>query len=223
MESHLDHDLEKIHLKIDEATAPKAVIIIAHGAGAGMDHPFMQSIAHAISQRGIHAVRFNFPYMEAGRKSPGSSKKNIEAWRVVIPEIQKKYPALPIFLSGKSYGGRMASHLLAETPIDGIQGIIYFGFPLHAPGKVGKERADHLDKINVPQLFLQGTRDKLATIGLIKEVVATLKDASLYEIPDGDHSFKVPKSASLSQDETLKLLTDQSISFIEKMTSSMQL
>ncbi len=222
MELHLDHNLEKIHLKIEEAKAPRAVIIIAHGAGAGMGHPFMQSLATSFPEQRMHAVRFNFPYMEAGKKAPGSQKKNMAVWETVIAGVKNHYPTLPVFLSGKSYGGRMASHVLSEQVIDQVHGVVYFGFPLHAPGKDGTERAAHLGAIQVPQLFLQGTKDKLANISLIKEVVSKLQRASLYEIPHGDHSFKVPKAANTSPEEILKTLTDETVTFIQEILASMQ-
>ena len=141
MELFLNDDLGKISWELDESTSPKGVIIIGHGAGAGMHHPFMVELANLFSINGLHSIRFNFPYMESGRKSPGSPKKNIETWKLVIEHVQKLYPNLPVYLSGKSYGGRMASHLLAEeTPLN-VAGIIYFGFPLHAPGKDSKDQS----------------------------------------------------------------------------------
>ncbi len=216
MELQLNESLGKISLEVDEARSPIAVIILAHGAGAGMHHPFMVGISNALANSGFHVVRFNFPYMEQGRKSPGSPKKNIETWALVIEHIHHNHPELPIFISGKSYGGRMASHLLAEEAIESINGIIYFGFPLHAPGRDSKERAEHLDRLQVPQLFLQGTNDKLANIDLMKEVVSGLDRGTLVEIEGADHSFNVPKKLGISKSQMIQQLSDLAADFIKK-------
>lgn len=212
MEFFLNETLGTISIEIQESTQPSGISIIAHGAGAGMHHPFMVDISNEICELGYHTVRFNFPYMEQGRKSPGSPKKNIETWNLIVQQIHERYPDLPIFLSGKSYGGRMASHLLAESHFDYVKGIFYFGFPLHAPGRDSKDRAAHLDKIEVPQLFLQGVKDKLANIDLMREVVEELETSMLVEIEDADHSFNVPKRAGISKKELIqrlaKLATD---------------
>ncbi len=216
MNLHLTDDLGEVTVETDLGTDPKGVIIIGHGAGAGMHHPFMVKLSGELANQGLHAVRFNFPYMEQGRKSPGSPKKNIECWNQVTRYVTEQHPGLPVYLSGKSYGGRMASHLLAESQPEAVNGIIYFGFPLHAPGKDSKERADHLNRINVPQLFLQGTKDKLANIALMKEVTNELKSSTLIEIDGGDHSFNVPKSSGISKEEMIRLLVDHSIKFIKE-------
>ncbi len=218
MELFLNESLGKISLELHESKSPGGIIILAHGAGAGMHHSFMVKVADKISENGFHTVRFNFPYMEEGRKSPGSPKKNIEAWGLVLNHIQAHHPDLPIFLAGKSYGGRMASHLLAEKAYEQVKGIVYFGFPLHAPGKDSKDRADHLNQVGVPQLFLQGTKDKLANINLINEVVKELEKAELVEIEDADHSFNVPKKLGISKDEMINQLARFSTDFMKKTT-----
>ena len=205
----------KISFKLDEAKDPFSVLIIAHGAGAGMQHSFLEQLAKENCLRGSHSIRFNFPYMESGRKSPGSPKRNIEAWKVVLDYVRKKYPDLPIFISGKSYGGRMASHLVVEHNVS-VNGIIYFGFPLHAPGRDSKERAAHLSSIEIPQLFLQGTKDKLANIELMREVNTEQKEAELVELTGADHSFNVPKRVGISKEEVINNLVDQSIKFQKK-------
>lgn len=150
MELFLNDKLGKITYQFEGApTDPLATLIIAHGTGAGMDHPFMKDLSRNISQRGLNTVRFNFPYMEKGRKVPGSQKHALIAWQKIIEEIVTEYPRHPIFISGKSYGGRMASHLLIEEPETSAKGIIYFGSPLHAFGKGSKERADHLFELKI--------------------------------------------------------------------------
>lgn len=200
-------------MEIDESENPLGIIIIGHGAGAGMHHPFMVELARLFSSNQFHAVRFNFPYMEAGRKSPGSPKKNIETWRLVAEHIHSTFPALPIFLSGKSYGGRMASHLLSDQTPQNVKGIIYFGFPLHAPGKDSKDRAAHLNLIKLPQLFIQGTNDKLANIDLIEQVIVELDNSTIDKIESADHSFNVPKKIGISKSEILNRLVDSAVSF----------
>ncbi len=214
MELFLNDKLGKISLEVDESATQKAILILSHGAGAGMHHPFLKTISDAISSDTITVVRFNFPYMEQGRKSPGSPKANIETWKLVVEHIQSTYPNVPIFLSGKSYGGRMASHLLVEVTPQSIKGIIYFGFPLHAPGRDSKDRADHLDKIEVPQLFLQGSNDKLANVQMMEEVVNSLSASEMRVIEYGDHSFNVPKKSGKTKDEVMDYLVQESIAWI---------
>ncbi|MFK7954328.1 MAG: alpha/beta family hydrolase [Ekhidna sp.] len=209
MELFLNDKLGKITLETELAKAPKAVVILAHGAGAGMNHPTMILISKKLNESNFHCVRFNFPYMEQGRKSPGSPKQNIATWEYVIQYIQSKYEGLPLFISGKSYGGRMASHLIAENSDLNVKGLIYFGFPLHAPGKDSKDRASHLCGINVPQLFLQGVKDKLANIELMREVVDELPNAKLVEIEYADHSFNVPKKSGFTHEEIISKLANE--------------
>ena len=216
MELFLNDKLGKISAEIDEAAKAQAILILAHGAGAGMHHPFMNEVARNISEQGVTVVRFNFPYMEQGRRSPGSPKANIETWKLVIDHIHTQYPGLPIFISGKSYGGRMASHLMAEEPHPSVKGLIYFGFPLHAPGRDSKERAVHLKGLALPQLFIQGSNDKLANIHLIKEVLTELPKPTLLEIEDADHSFNVPKKSGKTKDEVLELLTSTTAKWIKE-------
>ena len=220
MELFLNDKLGKINLVVDNATDPKAALIIAHGAGAGMDHPFMKELAYEISIRGVTTIRFNFPYMEQGRKSPGSPKSNIETWKLVTEYLQNEMKGLPIFVSGKSYGGRMASHLLADNEVDGILGIIYFGFPLHAPGKDSKERAAHLVNIKIPQLFLQGSKDKLANPDMMKEVTDVLEKQELHVIQEADHSFNVPKKSGKTNVEIVNFLAIKSTEWIDDIISN---
>ncbi len=216
MELFLNDKLGKISLTVEAPSEPEAIIIIAHGAGAGMNHGFMADISHRLVNLGLTVVRFNFPYMEQGRKSPGSPKGNIEAWKLVVEHIQSLHPDLSLFLSGKSYGGRMASHLLSEKLVENTMGIIYFGFPLHAPGRDSKDRAAHLPNVPVPQLFLQGTNDKLANIDLIDEVVKELPKGDLSVFEHADHSFNVPKKSGKAKDEIMQELAETTASWIKK-------
>lgn len=177
-----------IHAMHDSAKDAEALLIMGHGAGAPMTHSFMNSLSAAINSHGISTLRFNFPYIDSGRKSPGSPKPNIAAWGAVVEHALGKFKEL-IYISGKSYGGRMGSHLLAENDHD-VKGIVYFGFPLHAPGRDSKDRANHLKDLKVPQLFIQGTKDALANYEMISEVVAE-NDAQMITIDGADHSFRI--------------------------------
>lgn len=219
MELFLNDKLGKITYEISESADAIATLIIAHGAGAGMHHPFMVSLADTLSEVGINAIRFNFPYMEKGRKAPGSPKDAIAAWEHMITEASNVLPGLPIFMSGKSYGGRMGSHLLAEQSDTNAAGIIYFGFPLHAPGRDSKDRAAHLPEIKQSQLFIQGTKDKLANFEMITEVTNELPKAELVEIAHGDHSFNTPKSTGITKEEMIKHLAQISADWIDKELS----
>ena len=214
MELFLNDKLGKITLEIDQSDTSDSIIILAHGAGAGMNHHFMQSLAAEILKNGVDVARFNFPYMEKGRRAPGSPKDAIETWRLVLEAIKSKKPNHKIYLAGKSYGGRMASHLLASHENTGVSGIIYFGFPLHAPGKDSKDRAAHLNAIASPQLFIQGTKDKLANMEMMLEVVNKLPHAEMIRIESGDHSFKVPKSTGISPEKMISQLASVATDWI---------
>jgi predicted alpha/beta-hydrolase family hydrolase len=176
----------------------KSIFTLAHGAGAGMNHVFMVSLAKALSDRGIATLRFNFPFTEnkKGRPDlPMVAHKTIEA---AANEIKKAYPKLPLYLSGKSFGGRMSSQYLAAHPDKSVKGIVFYGFPLHPPGKPSIDRADHLKNVTVPMLFLQGTRDELAKLDLIEQVCGALKPATLIKIDGADHAFKAGKKDVIS-------------------------
>ena len=172
---------------------PGHIVTLAHGAGAGMNHSFMVAMAKKLAELGVASLRFNFPFIEQkkGRPDlPAVAHKTIEA---AINDVKKNYPNLPLYLSGKSFGGRMSSQLLAAHPDEAVKGIIFFGFPLHPSGKPSTERAEHLKQVKVPMLFLQGTRDELATPELIEEVTSSLKNATLKKLEGADHAFKAGK------------------------------
>ena len=169
------------------------ILTLAHGAGAGMNHPFMVALSKSLAEYGIASLRFNFPFTEKkkGRPdTPAIAHKTIEA---AISHAHGLYPSLPLFASGKSFGGRMTSQYLSAHPDENVSGIIFYGFPLHPSGKPSTERAEHLKGVQVPMLFLQGTRDELATFNLIESVCASLPKAQLVKIEGADHSFKAGK------------------------------
>ncbi len=178
------------------ALVPKkasTLLVLAHGAGASMTHVFMESTAIALGEKGIATLRYNFPYMEKGSKRPDPPAVAEKTVGVIIEKAHELYPQLALFAGGKSFGGRMTSQRVAKECPDYLKGIVFFGFPLHAIGNPSIERAAHLKSVKVPMLFLQGTKDKLADITLIRKVAKDLKGAKLTEFENADHSFKVPK------------------------------
>jgi uncharacterized protein len=176
--------------------APKgarACYVLAHGAGTGMTHPFIAAIADGLSEHGIATLRYQFPYMEQGGKRPDPPKLAQATVRAAVAEAAKHVPSLALVAGGKSFGGRMTSQAQAASPLPGVRGLAFLGFPLHAAGRPSEERAAHLFEVKIPMLFLQGTRDALADMGLMRRLVPELgKRATLVPIQDGDHSFHVP-------------------------------
>jgi predicted alpha/beta-hydrolase family hydrolase len=172
--------------------AARACFVFAHGAGAGMDHAFMADLADALGQRGIATLRYQFPYMEEGSKRPDSPAVAHAAVRAAVDTAASLLPGTPLFAGGKSFGGRMTSQAQAKAPLAGVRGLVFVGFPLHAAGKPCSERAKHLSDVKVPMLFLQGTRDALAEMALMRPCVEALGDlATLHVVEGADHSFHV--------------------------------
>ena len=170
-----------------------AVAILAHGAGAGMSHPFMEGAAAGLVLERVSVLRFNFPYVTAGRRSPDRPEVSMAAWRAALEQAGKVAPGLPRVAGGKSYGGRMASMLAAEEgEAFGAAALAFFGYPLHAPGREDQPRDGHLEAITVPMLFIEGTDDPFARFDLIESVVRRLRPlARLHVVEGGDHSFRV--------------------------------
>ena len=174
--------------------SPRFGYVIAHGAGAGMRHPFLESIAQALLTRDVATLRYEFPYMEAKKSRPDSPAVAAARVREAADRANQEWPSLPLLAGGKSFGGRMTSTAQAESPLPGVKGLVFLGFPLHPPGKPSITRAEHLDRIRIPMLFLQGTRDEFAQRPLITQVTGQLGPrATLRWIEGGDHSFKVGK------------------------------
>ena len=171
-----------------------ALLVFAHGAGAGMRHSFMETMSQLLGELGIGTLRYQFPYMEVGRGGPDRPVILEATVGAAVAVAARLAPGLPLVAGGKSMGGRMTSGAAAKAPLPGVTGLVFFGFPLHQPGKPGTPRADHLSQVTVPMLFIQGTRDSLADLGLLGEVAGRLGyRATLQVIDGGDHSFKVPK------------------------------
>jgi uncharacterized protein len=197
---------------------PKALLLFAHGAGAPMDHPFMNKAAEYLEEENIGTLRFNFPYTEKKSKRIDPAPILMETIRSSVNAAKDYSGDIPLFAGGKSMGGRMTSQTAAANPLDEIKGLIFFGFPLHAPGKESTDRAEHLFKVKLPMLFLQGTRDKLAKLELLKPVIKKIgKKADLYIIEGADHSFHLLKSAGKSDDEVLKEISNKVSNWIDSV------
>jgi predicted alpha/beta-hydrolase family hydrolase len=187
-----------------EPSGARALLLLAHGAGAGMRHRFMEEVAAKLADRNVATLRYQFPYMENGSKRPDPRSVLTASVRAAVAVARSYAGELPLFAGGKSMGGRMTSLAVAAEPLDGVRGLIFFGFPLHAAGKPGAERGQHLTQIKIPMLFLQGSRDALAELKLLKPLCAKIgKRAELFIIDGGDHSFHMLKSAGRSDSEVL--------------------
>ena len=191
------------------ADKPRACFVFAHGAGAGMTHPFMRAFAEGLCARGIASLRYQFPYLEKGSKRPDPPPIAHATVRAAVMEAQRHCPGLPVIAGGKSFGGRMTSQAQAAAPLPGVRGLAFLGFPLHPAGKPSSERANHLGDIDVPLLFLQGTRDSLAEVALIEGVVKRLKPpASLHLVDGADHSFHMPARSGRNDGEVMREMLD---------------
>ena len=171
----------------------RACYVLAHGAGAGMAHEFMAAVAEGLAERGIATLRYQFPYMEAGSKRPDAPNIACGAVRAAVAEASRLMPDLPVIAGGKSFGGRMTSQAQAASPLPRVRGIAFLGFPLHPAGRPSDERGKHLFEVRIPMLFMQGTRDQLADLALLRPLVERLAGrATLMLLADADHSFHVP-------------------------------
>ena len=177
----------------------RACFVLAHGAGAGMTHPFMAAIAEGLAARGIATLRYQFPYMERGAKRPDPPQLAHATVHAAVAAAGRALPDLPLIAGGKSFGGRMTSQAQAIAPLPGVRGIAFLGFPLHPAGKPSSERAEHLFAAHIPMLFLQGSRDQLAAPELIEPLTRSLgARATLQIFADADHSFHVPARSGRS-------------------------
>ena len=189
--------------------APRALYVLAHGAGAGMRHPFLTRVTTELGARSIGTLRYQFPYLEEGRSRTDPPAVAVATVRAAVALAAERCPGLPLVAGGKSFGGRMTSTAAAEAPLPGVRGLVFLGFPLHPPKRPGTTRAEHLDRVTVPMLFLQGTRDDLAELGLIREVSGRLGSrATLHVVEGGDHSFAVLKRSGRTADAVMAELAD---------------
>jgi uncharacterized protein len=196
----------------------RRLLVLAHGAGAGMSHPFMEMLAGELAGVGIATLRYQFPYMEERRRVPDAPAVLTATVVAAVRAAAEAAPGLPLLAGGKSMGGRMTSQAAAQRPLDGVRGLVFFGFPLHPPKRQGTKRADHLAKVTVPMLFLQGTRDTFADLKLLRPVCAKLGSrATLHVVETADHSFHVLKSSGRSDAEVLRELAETAVSWAEEI------
>ena len=179
----------------------RVMYVLGHGAGAGMHHPFLERIAVSLAERDVGTFRYQFPYMELGKKRPDYHRVLHGTVRAALRAAAAAAPGLPIVAGGRSMGGRMTSLVQSKEPQPGVRGLVFLGFPLHAPNQPGSERGEHLRAVTVPMLFLQGTRDSLADLSLLTPLVEELPLATMHVVDGGDHSFKVLKRSGRSEDE----------------------
>lgn len=192
------------------------LLVFGHGAGAGMRHTFMEAAAHRLADRGIATFRYQFPYVEQGRRRPDYQPILLKTVRAAVAQASTLCGGLPLWAGGKSMGGRMTSLAAAREPLHGVRGFVFFSFPLHPAGKPGVERAEHLTRVALPMLFLQGTRDKLADLELLAPICDELHDAATLELVDGaDHGFHVLKRSGRTNDEVLDELADRTRAWID--------
>lgn len=196
--------------------SPRAALVLAHGAGAGMTHPFMAAAAQGLAGRGIATLRFQFPAMERGSKRVDSPKAAQAAVRGAVDEAARQLPGVALFAGGKSFGGRMTSQAQAEAPLPGVRGLAFLGFPLHPAGRPASERAAHLAAVRVPMLFLQGSRDDLARLDLLEPMVKALGPrATLAVFAHADHSFHEPARSGKDDAQVLAEVLDALAGWIE--------
>jgi hypothetical protein len=213
------HEAEKLRIAVDPSLSVSGLLlrpprasachVFAHGAGAGMAHAFMASVATGLCDRGVATLRYQFPYMEKGARRPDAPALAHAAVRAAVAEAARLCPDMMLVAGGKSFGGRMTSQAQALQPLPGVRGLVFFGFPLHPAGKPSVDRAKHLSDVHVPTLFIQGARDKLAEPALIQEVVKKLgANASLHEIDGADHSIHVPAKSGRRDTDVLNEALD---------------
>ena len=206
---------------LDRPAKARACFVFAHGAGAGMTHPFMETVASGLGERGITTLRYQFPYMEKGSKRPDPPPIAQAAVRAAAAEAAKHCPGLPLIAGGKSFGGRMTSQAQATAPLDGVHGLAFFGFPLHPAGKPSSDRAKHLADVKIPMLFLQGTRASLAELKLLEPAVKSLgRLATLHRVEGADHSFHVPARSGRNDREVMSEILDAFAAWIGKIAAS---
>lgn len=182
----------------------RLLYVLAHGAGAGMRHPFLESISQRLAERSIATLRYQFPYMEQRARRPDPPAVAAATVRAAVMEAARVAPGLPLVAGGKSFGGRMTSTAQAEAPLPSVRGLVFLGFPLHPPGRPGDSRAEHLAQVRIPMLFLQGDRDDFADLKLLKPLVKRLGDrATLHHVEGGDHSFHVLKRSGRTDTEVM--------------------
>ena len=193
------------------------LLVLGHGAGAGMAHPFLEKLARELAEVGVATLRYQFPYMEERRRIPDKPDLLAATVAAAVRAASETAPKLPLLAGGKSMGGRMTSQAAAKGLLTSVKGLVFFGFPLHPPNRPGTKRAEHLAKVSVPMLFLQGTRDTLADLTLLRPVCEKLGSrGTLHIIPEADHSFHVLKKSGKTDEEVMKELAQTTASWADK-------
>jgi predicted alpha/beta-hydrolase family hydrolase len=207
------HEVSAILVRPDGA---RWLMVLAHGAGAGMTHPFLEKLARELAAAGVASFRYQFPYMEERRRVPDSPAVATAAVASAVRAAAEAAPGLPLLAGGKSFGARMSSQAASQGVLDSVLGLVFFGFPLHPPNKPGTKRAEHLTKVTIPMLFLQGTRDTLADLKLLRPICSEMGGrATLHIIEMADHSFHVLKSAGRTDEDVLRELAQTTTSWAE--------
>ena len=209
---------ERVSALVLAPSDARACYVLAHGAGAGMTHPFVAAVANGLAERDVATLRYQFPYMEHGSKRPDAPPLAQATVRAAVAEARRRFPALPLIAGGKSFGGRMTSQAQASTPLAGVHGLAFLGFPLHPAKQPSIARAAHLSRIEVPMLFLQGTRDALAELSLLEPLIRRLGPyAELAAFADADHSFHVPARSGRKDADVLAGVTGTLAAWIQTL------
>lgn len=208
-----------VDLKVYLAQAPVAAFVVGHGAGAGQMSAFMVRMAEALASRAVSTATFDFPYITAGRRIPDKTPVLEAAWRDAIDAAREAFPSRPLFIGGKSMGGRIASHVASQRGAGALHGLVFFGYPLHPPGRPQQRRDAHLPAISEPMLFVQGSKDTFGTGDEIRALLPSLQRATLHEIAGGDHSFKVP-GGKAQQEPVLMEVFDTAAAWIRRNISA---
>ena len=209
------NDAQRVSGLLQVPPQASACYVLAHGAGAGMKHPFLAAMANGLAERGVATLRYQFPYMEQGSKRPDVPALAHATVRAAVLEASRLVPRLALFAGGKSFGGRMTSQAHAASPLPGVHGLVFLGFPLHPPGKPSDDRARHLFDVRNPMLFLQGTRDEFAQLELLRPVVEQLgARAALKLFEDADHSFHMPARTGRKDSEIRTEMLDALVDWL---------
>jgi predicted alpha/beta-hydrolase family hydrolase len=212
------NDGQRVSGLLQAPAEARACYVLAHGAGAGMTHPFMTAMADGLAERGVATLRYQFVYMEQGSKRPDAPKLAHATVRAAVLEASRQVPELALFAGGKSFGGRMTSQAQAASPLPGVRGVVFLGFPLHPPGQPSNERAKHLFNVEIPMLFLQGTRDDFANLQLLEPLCKQLGVRTTLKLfQDADHSFHVPARTGRKDSEVRAELLDAVADWIGMM------
>jgi len=213
----VDHGL-RVSARLELPPAARACYVLAHGAGAGMEHPFMRAVAAGLAARGLATLRYQFPYMERSSRRPDPPALCHATVRAAVAECARLAPTLPLIAGGRSFGGRMTSQAQAQEPLPGVRGLVFLGFPLHPAGRPSDGRAEHLFRVRIPLLFLQGTRDALAERPLLEALLAKLGTrARVSWLEDADHAFHVRARSGRNDAQVMTTLLESLCEWLEEL------